>query len=272
MRDPKDITINGKQLSEILEAHLKWLYNNNEEGDKCADLSRANLYGANLSRANLSRANLYGANLSSADLSRADLSSADLYGANLSRANLSRADLYGANLSRADLYGANLSSANLSRANLSSADLYGANLSSADLSSADLYGANLSRADLSSADLYGAKNIEWADAVTRIIPDGDIIGWKKCNEGIVKLLIPAKAKRSNATGRKCRAEYAVDKGHFTFNGKLTKKNFTSTFDGDFVYEVGATIKPNSWDENRWAECSSGVHFFITRFEAENYDS
>ena len=65
---------------------------------------------------------------SRADLSRANLSGADLYGANLSRANLSGADLYGANLSRANLSGANLSGANLSGANLSGANLYGANL------------------------------------------------------------------------------------------------------------------------------------------------
>jgi hypothetical protein len=57
--------------------------------------SRANLYGANLSCANL-----YGADLSGANLSRANL-----YGANLSRADLSGANLYGANLSRADLSG-----------------------------------------------------------------------------------------------------------------------------------------------------------------------
>jgi len=56
------------------------------------------LSGAYLSRADLSGADLYGANLSRANLSRADLSGADLYGANLSRANLSRADLSGADL------------------------------------------------------------------------------------------------------------------------------------------------------------------------------
>ena len=44
---------------------------------------------------------------------------------------------------------------------------------------------------------------------TRILPEGDIIGYKKCRDGvIVKLLIPIKAKRSHAFGRKCRAEYA----------------------------------------------------------------
>ena len=72
------------------------------------DAHGANLSGANLSRADLYWANLSGANLSGANLSRADLSRANLYGANLSGANLSRANLYGANLYWADLSGANL--------------------------------------------------------------------------------------------------------------------------------------------------------------------
>ena len=71
-----------------------------------ADLSRADLYRADLSGANLSRADLYRADLSGANLSRADLSRADFSGANLSRANLYRADLYRADLSGADFSGA----------------------------------------------------------------------------------------------------------------------------------------------------------------------
>ena len=53
------------------------------------------------------------------------------------------------------------------------------------------------------------KNSELIIAATRILPDGDLIGWKKCmNDVIVKLRIPEAAKRSHAFGRKCRAEYA----------------------------------------------------------------
>ena len=88
-----------------------------------ADLSEANLSGANLSGANLSEADLYGANLYRADLSRANLSGANLYRADLSRANLYEAALSEADLSVANLYEANLSGANLSVANLSGADL-----------------------------------------------------------------------------------------------------------------------------------------------------
>jgi hypothetical protein len=219
MIDPKDITINGKQLSEILEKHILWILDK-----RCGE------------RANLESANLYSANLESANLERANLESANLYSANLSSANL-----------------------------------YSANLSSANLESANLESANLERANLYSANLSSAKNIEMADAITRILPEGEIIGWKKCREGIVKLLIPAKAKRSNATGRKCRAEYAKDVAHFTFEGELTKKILTSKHNSNFTYEVGKTIRPDAWDENRWQECSSGIHFFITEWEARNYD-
>ena len=61
----------------------------------------------------------------------ANLSGADLRGANLSGADLRDADLRGANLSGADLRGADLRNANLSGANLIGADLRGANLSGA---------------------------------------------------------------------------------------------------------------------------------------------
>ena len=215
-----------------------------------ADLSGADLYGANLSGANLYGANLYGANLSRANLSRADLSRADLSGANLSGANLSGADLSGANLSRADL----------SRADLSGADLSGANLCRADLSRADLYGANLS-----GANLYGAKNAELGIAQTRILPDGDLIGWKKCKGGvIVKLAIPAAAKRSHAFGRKCRAEFA------DVLEVIGASSGVSSHDNKTEYRVGCRVASDRFDENWQEECSGGIHFFITRIEAENY--
>ncbi|EIG9604823.1 pentapeptide repeat-containing protein [Listeria monocytogenes] len=67
--------MNQYELNIILENHGKWLRN---EGGKKADLSYANLRGANLSNADLSYANLRGANLSNADLSYANLRGADL--------------------------------------------------------------------------------------------------------------------------------------------------------------------------------------------------
>jgi hypothetical protein len=66
--------------------------------------------------------------LSYADLFDADLRGADLSYADLRGANLFDADLRGADLSYADLRGANLFDANLRDADLSYADLRGANL------------------------------------------------------------------------------------------------------------------------------------------------
>jgi hypothetical protein len=183
--------------------------------------------------------------------------------ANLSGANLSRANLSGANLSRANLSRANLSRANLSGADLSGADLYGANLSGADLYGANLSRANLSRANLYGANLYGAKNAELTIARTRILPEGDLIVWKKCRDDVlVKLLIPAEAKRSHAFGRKCRAEYAE------VLQVIGAEVGIGQHDGKTEYRKGKIVRPDSWDENWQNECSHGVHFYITREEAE----
>ena len=238
-----------------------------------ADLRSANLSSADLRSANLSSANLRSADLSSADLRYADLSSADLRSANLSSANLRYANLRSADLSSANLRYADLSSANLRSADLSSADLRSADLSSADLRyadlssanlrSADLSSADLSSADLSSADLSSAKNSEMAVAMTRILPEGDLIGWKKCRHGvIVKLRIPESAKRCHAFGRKCRAEFAdvleiIGNDHgISIHDVVTK------------YVAGARIRPDAFDTDFTKECSNGVHFYITRLEAE----
>jgi len=180
------------------------------------------------------------------------------------------ADLSGADLRGADLRGADLSGADLREADLSGADLSGADLREANLRGADLSGADLSGADLRRAKIADAKNASETIARTIIVPAGELVGWKKCNEGSVKLLIPSDAKRSNATGRKCRAEFVKDVAHFTFAGEETDAVFTSKHSSDFKYVIGQIIKCDTWNENRFAECGGGIHFFITREEAEAY--
>ena len=120
-----------------------------------AKLSRANLDGAHLIRANLREADLSGANLGGAKLSRANLADANLTRANLIMAELDEADLSGANLGGATLFGTNLNEANLSGANLSRADLFGTNLIKANLIGAELTRATLVETNLTGADLTG---------------------------------------------------------------------------------------------------------------------
>ena len=201
-----------------------------------------------------------------------------LSGAYLSGADLSDADLSGADLSDANLSDANLSDANLSDANLSDADLSDADLSDANLSDANLSDADLSDADLSDANLSGAKLPELTIAKTSILPDeGDIIGWKKAyvdntTPVIVKLLIPSDAKRSNSTGRKCRASKAriLDLQDMQGNSLPPDTTAYSSFDPDFTYRKGETVSVEDFDTDRWNECAPGIHFFITRIEAAEY--
>ena len=264
----KITTPNGTLEGESIEAILK------EHGLDC--LRSADLRSADLSAANLRCADLSDADLSDADLHAADLSDADLHGA-----NLRSADLHGANLRCADLSAANLRCADLSAADLSDADLRCANLRCADLSDADLSDADLHAADLSDADLHGANLSELTVAQTSILPDeGDIIGWKKAwtdNEMpptpvIVKLLIPADAQRSNATGRKCRASKAriLDLQDKQGNSLPPDTTAYSSYDPDFTYQKGETVHVEDFDTNRWDECAPGIHFFITRIEAIEY--
>lgn len=180
------------------------------------------------------------------------------------------------------LHGANLRFADLSDADLHGADLSDANLSDANLCGADLRGACLLGADLRYAHLYGAKLSELTVAQTSILPDeGDIIGWKKAyvddaiddaTPVIVKLLIPADAQRSNATGRKCRASKArvLDLQDKQGNSLPPDTTAYSRYDTDFTYKKGETVHVEDFDTNRWDECAPGIHFFITRIEAVEY--
>jgi hypothetical protein len=142
----------------------------------------------------------------------------------------------------------------------------GADLSGADLSGADLRRADLSGADLRRADLSDAKDAELVTARTLIVPEsGQFTGWKKCkNDVIVKVMVGKNARRSNATGRKCRAEYVKVLKVFGAEFGISK------YDKKTEYHTGKIVRCDKWNEDRWEECGGGIHFFLTRIEAENY--
>ena len=173
---------------------------------------------------------------------------------------------------RANLIGADLSDANLRGANLSGADLIGANLIGADLRGANLRGANLR-----GANLRGAKNIESVKYnentsffALQCPEKGEYAAYKKAHGLIVELKIPADALRSSATSRKCRASKATVISITDPQGNPAGTKVTSNYDANFVYEVGKTVEVANFDTDRWNECSTGIHHFVTRQEAVNY--
>lgn len=147
-----------------------------------------------------------------------------------------------------------------------------ADLNEADLSYADLRGADLSGAYLRKADLSNIKINEYTSFFLPQCPsEGSFIGWKKAEWRIVKLLITADAKRSSATSLKCRCSKAKVLAIENIDGSdANVKEVASSYDSSFIYCIGKIVKVKNFDENRWNECSSGIHFFIDREMAVQY--
>lgn len=244
------------ELQEILKQHQLWLNNN---GGEKINLQGADLRGIDLRKANLRGANLQGVRLWGADLSYANLRDADLHNVNLCDANLHYADLCKTDLSCADF---------------DSANLYYTDLSYANLYSANLLNANLHGAVLNGAILYKVKyNYDTNFFALQCPEEGSFIGYKKARGHIVKLEILSDAKRSSATTRKCRCSAAKVLSITTLDGRDDGTQFISSGrDSNFVYRVGEIARVDDFDENRWNECSTGIHFFITRNEAVEYSN
>ena len=144
-----------------------------------------------------------------------------------------------------------------------------ANLCDANLRDANLCDANLLGANLRYANLRGAVNVPF---IPYACPDfGMFIGYKKASGYIVELEIPEDAKRLSATTRKCRCNKA--KVLRILNYDRTVADVTevrSNYNSTFVYKVGDIVSVDNFDEDRFNECSTGIHFFINFQEAVDY--
>lgn len=249
---------------------------------KYADFTKASMMYAKLERANLDYTILKGAKLSQAQISRASICFADISGAYLecSRlygSDLSNAKLDGANLSNCDLRGAILYSASLIDSDLSHSLVTGANFLRSNCLRTNLFGVSLEYADFGAAFPHEAINVHY---IPMACPDaGAFVAWKKVKvvmkkekivtHGIVKLLIPASAKRSSAVGRKCRANKAKVLSIEIIGGGRVDHAY-SVHDSSFVYRVGQIVEVEDFDDNRFEECAPGIHFFINKQEAIDY--
>jgi hypothetical protein len=128
--------------------------------------------------------------------------------------------------------------------------------------------ANLYRADLSGAKL----DLPLLTSNTQVCPQtGAFTAWKKVqSECVVELRIPSGARRLTYVGsRKCRAERAIVRAIYAPDGSRAEKAY-GNHGPSFLYEVGKVVSPDKYDANPLVECSHGIHFFITREEAERW--
>jgi len=210
----------------------------------------------------------------SADFRFANFNSVDFRSANFRSADFRSADFRSADFSFANFSSADFSFADFSSDDFSFADFRSADFRSADFRSADFSSANFSSADFRSADFRSADlniNIdENTFGLTINCPkEGAFIGYKKAKNGvIVKLLIMEDSKRSSATTYKCRASKVMT---LEIDGGLQQEIQTAHSNSDLLYRVGKVIEISDFDENRWNECSTGIHFFMSREMAKNYN-
>jgi len=184
---------------------------------------------------------------------------ADFSGQNLSTETFFKdADLRGADFLHSNLKCTNFIGANLQNADFNHANLYMAILINTDLRGADFSGANLFGAFLSGANLENVTVDYDTQGYFLACPShGAFTAFKKLGGYIVVLEIPADAQRSSATTYKCRCDKAK---------VLRIENLDGTpADVDSVASnYGETVSVENFDENRWNECSTGIHFFIDR--------
>ena len=277
------------------------------------NLKGANLQCVRLYHINFSNANLSAANLSTAFIRNCSFESANLSLANFDYAKIQYTNFKGANISLAKLKNTLFNKTILRNANLEysycfSTDFAECILENANLDHTTCFGANFRDAnfknisindvDFRRAYLDNITNFNNADGIINIPitcpTEGAFIAWKIVNEYatvevtnsgytkkiqnsyLVKLQIPASAKRSSSTSRKCRASKAKVLGIYDLDGKRLKLdhivNIVEVDDKEVEldYIVGQMVYPDSFDDNRWNQCSHGIHFFLSRQEAIDY--
>ena len=96
--------------------------------------------------------------------------------------------------------------------------------------------------------------------------------WKKVQSNlIVKLQLFKTSKRLNATTQKCRTDKAKVLAIENIDGSKSElTEVYSCYDKKFIYKIGKTLKITNFDNNRWNECSAGIHYFNNRQLAVEY--
>lgn len=227
-------------------------------------LVRANLYGAVIRHCDLRGANLQGCNLSKAVITTTGMRETALTGSSAHSAYMRAVDLADSHLCGATFMSSVIKDSRMPRCNLRGANFIDCLIDHTSLQDSDLRFAHMSTTKLTGSSMKRA-NIEGASFDAFQIPDGDLVGWKAIRGLIVELLIPREARRTaNIMNRKCRAEYAVVvRVHGDSIGPIGSRS-------GCLYQEGHRVTPDSYDDDIRLDCAHGIHFFLTKEEAEQW--
>lgn len=236
-----------------MKKDLKEVLNNN--------FANMDLRGVSFKGQNLTSANFAGANLEGACFIDATLVSTNFEGANLKNVDFSCANAWSANFNETNCKDALFLSANLTEASFEGADLDGTSFAQANLTEANLQDTNIITAEF--------------DNTVGIYPvcptHGNFIGWTigedfKGNECLVEIFIPAWARRSSGTTRKCRTEALVvnslerlKDGYNPFGVPLRFR--------DYILTKNEVIRDKDYEVDRFKVSSTDLYFWISKEEA-----
>ncbi|MBO4812556.1 pentapeptide repeat-containing protein [Candidatus Saccharibacteria bacterium] len=284
------MSISNARLNQIIKDHELWLSSSGREGQR-ADFTGQDLKGVKFPFKNLKMAIFRDADLTGADLYGAILRTADFTGAILRYANLGIAKMEWVIIENADLREARLFQTTLNFASLKGSDLRGADFSGASLSYCDLRGITVESISVNK-ELWQNTRLDHCKISEKVLsqivpnycPEGTIIGYKKIRrigalskedpDGIhliAELEIPPDALRVNSTSRQCRCSKAKVLSITNLDGTPVKSGegaswlFSTTY-----YRVGEWVEEKDFSDDRRKTCVKGIHFFLTREEAEKY--
>lgn len=252
-----------------------------------ADLSGMNLSYISCPGLDFRGANLQGCMIKGSDFRHSIFSGADLSGCVIDHTRMSNSSFNNTNFTDSEIIASSFEDSVLQDANFENATIKLAVFNSAVLVKANFNNARL----INMENLFFNAAIDSDNNLGDLFPlacpkEGSFIGWKVgCDippnasiqrryiygeNLIIKLEIPADAKRLSGFGNKCRCDKAKILDIFCPGTHVSKQRARSKFYGDLIYEVGKTVCVDNFDENRWHECSYGIHFVMTQEELKEY--
>lgn len=200
--------------------------------------------------------------LSGTNLSNMDFTLSSFQNTVLDEVNFENSSVENALFDGCPMKGANFKNARMVTASFRYCDMRGCNIEDANL-----FGAVLEFADLEG--IVSNEGTQWFRL--RCPEEGAFLGYKKCvNDRMVQLLIPADAKRTSATLPSCRCSKAKVLTIKTFDYTQNFDEAWSLVDENFVYKKGEWVEVKNFNEDRWQDSTTGIHFWMSRAEAQAY--
>lgn len=273
------------EAEEIVKEHEKWVNGNGKRG-KRADFSGKRLekicfVGKNLQDAIFDQCVLVDCLFSECVAVDAVFSKTKIEGTTFNNCVLCDANFDCAFITQCCFLNVNLFESSMMHSQMLETMFSCSDLTSIDFTFCDMVHCSAEKSNFSGSRI-GDNNFKEIHASNRTAfydiccpEEGAFVGFKKARcygaEVIVKLLITENAKRGSACSRKCRASEVKVLGIYDLDrNELPNVVASSYWKYGFHYKVGETISIEDFDENRWNECSTGIHFFLTFDEAARF--